>query len=1282
MQQPVDIKHFSGFMNTDDALPNIGANHHRFAFNGRFRGSGNSLRFENVEGTTLLNNPHLPSGYNECIGGFYDELRQKIYSFSYSSIGLHAIYQYNLITAVWNRVLMVGFNTDGDILGFNLNTPVYAVKMLYGDTIQGDTLYWNNCQSEPCQINIERAIAGSYGTVKRSFIDVIKKPASIVPSVVFENDNTVTVNNFRKNLLQYRVRQVFLNKEKSVTSTRSVIPLPIGYLDTNIDKDPTKNCRVAIVIPTGDSDVTDLEIIAAISGKDIEGVALPNQFSDPFLIASLNKAQLGIPDNDLYTYRFYNNESYIPIDVEEGIQLFDYVPLKALCLEFLNGNVPIYAAITEGFNKSVVTGTSVSSSIAQQTTQYPFIFVASQSGDSAFGSGNIHIVVIGAIVIGDTFNVYTTNEILTYSAASANTNDVITGLALAAVANGFTVVSSDTENLVITKTGESLQGVNPVPVLIPVSDSFVYDRNSRYNYALNYFDEAGRTIGALTSNGMNFQTINYVELTGTPRIPSIEFSISSRPPLHARYYQIVRTKNLSKERKLEWVSDRTYKDATYAYISIESLNVFIEQNPFSKYLAFEPIPNDRIRFYKVLSGSVNTIYTAQDFEIVSQEINPTINAVVYPGQFIKILLPTTSSTFDFGTDAFFNYFIELYTPAKPASSGLELYYEFGERYSIGNPGTDTAYHQGKILNQTSDLSQPATFVFTQGDYYYRPRTINTGNVISLNLGAGTLSSSERLAQTLISQTIPNANYTVAENVTQGSFVNNFNSPGWTINVNTGTIVFTVKGTINVRAVNTTIQNFRIQFYVISGTSAVLYPLATQTGITAGDNVAFTVNTTITMPSNSRAFLVMNTADQDFRLDLVSGNLSISENSKIYTIGVIDSNFSDYFESAINSNGRSWIVDENAAQVFNPALMRWGLAFQPNTNINQANRFKGLNFNEADRSRGSIQIMKVRGDRLLMFFERGVAVTGIYSKFLQTREGSNVVTATDEIITKNNFNFYDGLFGVGNQPTGLVSSKSVDYFIDPVRGYQLRLGNNGLTVISEIYKGQFYIQPLFIPYNRPYVKGTGGKSKIMGYYNYFEEEYVSVLEGGTYNGSEILSYTFSFNEKRNSYCSFFDFHPEWILSGEDITYSWNGGQMYSHTNKAKYANFYGTQYYPSITIPFNDREIYKKTYLSMGYQSNKLWTAPQAGDILTTSLDNPNGSEQISKLKEFNFQVIESEAIAAFMRDINSRPDKRDAFYNGDYLKGVALQLKLTYFGADFAFLYLPYIKYALSAPNL
>ena len=219
---------------------------------------------------------------------------------------------------------------------------------------------------------------------------------------MYENDATVTVNNLIKKLFKIKYDFEYDDFEKSVTSSQSELPLPVNYADVAIDKDPTKNCRIAIVVQTGTSRVKKIRISVAQN--------IGNIFSDYFLVKVIDKNLESVSDNDIYTYRFYNNQAYNYIPIQHSILAFDWVPQKAYTQCLPNGNTLCYGAITEGYNLAELDGTSSVSTITQRTTQLPYVFVASQSGDSGFGTGNIHIVVLGSIVVGDTFNVYTTTE--------------------------------------------------------------------------------------------------------------------------------------------------------------------------------------------------------------------------------------------------------------------------------------------------------------------------------------------------------------------------------------------------------------------------------------------------------------------------------------------------------------------------------------------------------------------------------------------------------------------------------------------------------------------------------------------------------------------------------------------------------------------------------------------------------------------------------------------------------------------------------------------------------
>jgi len=1260
----IELKNFTGIMDTDSPNENIGAGSIKMGRNIRFRGDKGNYRIENIEGSTLL--PcNLPAGVNECIGSYYDELRQRIFYFLYNSNAVHSIRYIDLDTQDITNLLVCGTNTDGDILGFTLDGKIYDVKMLYGDTEQGDTLYFNNSQSEPCQINIERTVAGTYGTMTRDFLEVIKYPANRPPYVTYGDDNTVTVNTLRKKLFRFMTRPVYYSREKSVVSMKSELPLPINATDTTIDKDPTKNCKISIVYETLGADVEKIEILGQVSGKsDENGVVDPNAFSDPFLIQTIDKAALSLSDNDIATFVFYNDQAYTEIDPEDAIQLFDLVPLEANSLEMLNGNVPIYGGITEGFDLIPITSTVTPNPIARVDTQLPYIFVGSQSGDSAFGTGNIHIVIVGTIGIGYVFTFITTNETITYTTLVATTTDAINGLSASAVVAGFTVVSSDSENLVITKTGESFQEVVRAAPILAVTNGPAYNWNDKEALGTVYFDKAGRTNGVITKQTMSYQTLNYTESGGVPNITQLSLSISTRPPDWAYYFSIVRTKSLAKLKFLYWVSDTTYKDTEFAWISIENLNTFIEKNkPNSNHLAYDFAPGDRIRFIKVLSGSVNTVYTNQDFTIIGQELSPTINSIVRPGQFIKIALPTTSATFDFGTSAFFNYEIELYTPAQSVANSLNKYYEIGERYTIGNPTLSTRYHQGMTQNQTSDLVTPASFTLNKGDFYYRNRQINVGSEYTYEITP----YEQGIGRTTLYLNFTDQTYT-DPNITPGSspnaslvgFVLASNTDRAILNITSGTYDFRIKGSI---AVNFNDFGEIFSYYLQDSNGNVTYLVAPTgfTGITQGPHV-FDFDVTFSLTGPVRLFIfAFSSGDYTNSKSYSTSEIKITRQLP-FTVPVIDANYSDYFESEVNSNGRPFIEQPGAARSYNPILLRWGRPNIINTNINEVSRFTVLNFDEIDLTKGDIMLLSAENRILNVLQKRGCGWYAIYAKVLQDTKGENVITTTDEILTRNNIQYLAGTYGIGDGKGSFAKTKLGYFFTDSVRGYQVRRSMDGLTPINEIFFGQYMIRNIITKYNDGYLRPNGALAIILGYYDYFEEQYVVFCQSGTYDGVTIPDNNFAFNEKRKGYATFFDYNPEWIICAQDITYGWKDGQLYIFNNTTNYGKFFGIQTYPSITLVFNSKESMRKTFNNLSYQSDEPWESPDNGDILTSEINDQTGLRQISALIAEDYKQRGNYLDAALLRDANSMADAREALLDGDYLSGTWLEAKLTYFG--------------------
>ena len=508
----------------------------------------------------------------------------------------------------------------------------------------------------------------------------------------------------------------------------------------------------------------------------------------------------------------------------------------------------------------------------------------------------------------------------------------------------------------ITKTAESLQRILSTPVTRVVTDSFVFDDSSRYEPALIYFDENGVSAGAIIKEGLSVQTDEYNKSGSDRLINKISLSISSRPPLDASYFHVLFSKNTTHSSLLEWVSDRTFKDAEFAYIGIENLNTFIKKNPTSP-LAYGFNEGDRVRFMQVLSGVVNTIYTDNDFEIQGQLFNPEINGVVREGQFIKIALPTTSGTFDFGTSDFFNYFIKIYTPAKSVANGLDLYYEVSERFTIGNAGTVTAYHQGMLQNQTSDLVTPATFEFTKGDDYLRTRIINTGaeyiyKVTDGEEGVGRLT----VGLTYDSSTYTDANITTGDSPLQDlvGFTIASNTDRAILTIGTGTFNFRIKGTLNV-----TFSDFgeAYGFYFANNLDEQTYFVPIQ-GIAQGSH-SFPFDVTLSLTTGQRLFILgYSVGDYTNSKSFSITDFTITRELP-FTQTVIDPNFSDFFASAVNSYGRAWVYDPDAKQTYYPTLRRTGGEYQQDTTTNNINRFYFDAQDTYNRSFGDIRKLFVR-----------------------------------------------------------------------------------------------------------------------------------------------------------------------------------------------------------------------------------------------------------------------------------------------------------------------------------
>lgn len=428
----------------------------------------------------------------------------------------------------------------------------------------------------------------------------------------------------------------------------------------------------------------------------------------------------------------------------------------------------------------------------------------------------------------------------------------------------------------------------------------------------------------------------------------------------------------------------------------------------------------------------------------------------------------------------------------------------------------------------------------------------------------------------------------------------------------------------------------------SYTKQVFYEFGEKYNITGGYHTGNVQNQTVSLP----AITSFTEGDVYYRNREFNTGLFL-----INIQGIIqDSNYSDFFLSSVNSNGRGWIIDENAKTEYNQVLVRWGGKYQSGTNLNALNRFRPTDFDEVDRTKGDIRRFKTRDRILRVFQDRGVGQYGIYSRFIQNNEGVPELVTTNEIITSNNIQYYQGTLGLGGYPTNLCSSTIADYFNDVVTGREVRLSGDGLTDLGLLYKGQFYLSNLVTPYNKQILRSNGKIAKVMKYWDSFENDAHTVLQAGNLTGGGAYEdYNYSFNESRNAFCSFYDEHPEWALSADDVVYSWVGGQMYKRSSDVSYCQFYGIDYSAYITVVFNQNLLEKKSPLSVTEVASDIWDCP----VIYTNVKTYGTQRQQSHLVSANFTILEGDPSSAFFKDEFSR----GGWINGDSLKGNWVAIK-------------------------
>ena len=961
-----------------------------------------------------------------------------------------------------------------------------------------------------------------------------------------------TINNLRNKLFQFTYRYVYNNNEKSVWSTKSIVPLPQQPTTQFTDNVFSNNASISISITTGGVNVQKLEIAFR---------EITNGFtSDWYLITQIDKLSSVILDNDIFTFKFYNDSIYPLLDVIETAQLQDFVPQKANAAELANGNVLLYAGITEGYDKTdmIMNVATTSDSTGFFTDNAGLLFFATCNGIDSGSTGTTMKVYVFGTGTNNTGNVSVLNNPagtyvinaqnlagldigISYVVSSSTpllVSTLLTNIRTALIAKGWTVtILNNIITATYTTSGGFLllsSGVKYYATSSPANPdntTFANAADSGYQYAIQYFDAEGRTIGAQTDSDNNaaFNTPSSIE---NIRFCQTFLNIYNRPPLDARYYQILRSNNTTYNKRLFWISKAAYSSINvinstiqrFAYIDVSNIQTYNEQiSSTTNVVSYNYTEGDRIKFlkrYDVANASF-ILPTQYDYEILGTQgsieynIGSNTNTYTATGNFLKIrFIPgeMDSLYFNFnGTEDFQHYQILLYNYTSSVAPNQRLFYEFGKCFGIGNPGTSNAYHIGLERTQTAAIgpNHYATISGTNGDLFYRKRTVPYSDDYTEQVNSTTLSNPSATDVKTLSITanppITNTAYEILNQITQaasfaaGSFPLFASSGYFFYNKSASSFITNFKGTFKIESGG--VSFFSLYAIICTASSKYrvnLLPVEINSVTQAGE-FTYEMDTNISVPPNSKVWVVGQTIDDstpgntitifDFPLEF-----SIVKNN---TIDIIESSFSDNYNLITNSNGRASVIDENAAKRYFPTLIRFGQAYQFNTNINGTNRFFYENFDEYDRSFGDVIRLHVRDRYLKVYQKFKVGNVPILTQIVKDSANNPLQANTDVLINK--IQYYAGDYGIGDAATSLAWNNFADYFVDNYRGVVCRLSQDGITPISIINRMNSFFVATLSPYRQALNNGlvqTGvymGNPCIYGVFDAYTNKYIIAME---------------------------------------------------------------------------------------------------------------------------------------------------------------------------------------------
>ncbi len=1109
-----------------------------------------------------------PAGTNICIGSVKDIQNNAIIYFVFNSNGDHQI-----------RRFFPDLGTDqliiqSDVLNFQSTSKIYHVNIV------GELLYWTDGWFEdygygannllnynpPRKINIAKAIAGDPGYAPLTFetLDRIKYQPPYPPTLKYGYDPGISYNYIFGKMFQVASRYTCDDKEVTTWSSLSKVLLPAYTFKNPSSNNPTYDLNentIIITFDTGSEIVTDIELAVRSSITNVDGGA------SYFIIAKLNKAELGIPDNTTFDYTYEGIALKQNLLADDYLRPFDFVPQISKAQEYAGGRLVDWNEV-ENYD-------------------------------------NVDIDVEGEMI-----RYYKTGYL-------RETSPLVPGLTYG-----------------VPWGGGYLPPVTNIDLAFPLT---TFKSDGAYQYGIVYYDRAGRS-------GIVNTKEEYIILTPQYDVDADPFGgmwmdplklrlmINNPPPIWAKYYQIVLTKELTYVKKTMFgISAYNYDSKDCQIILPETLTYNFDEGDRIRFIAINTVPTaDLSATYPIFDTSANlasnnqgalpwrdTALNCEESLYSSSFINSTTfqiqsydtatNRIKFSTEDNQSLLLQGIKGFRelFGASSNYFYVVEIFNKNRNETDN-KIFYEVGEKFEIGDAYLSTRYHKGPVQDQDIAGGVPAIVDVFGFDAYVRFKR-QTSQLQNLFLDG-----------------IYGSQYGLI----------GFSPSSW----------FIPYGQLPIYGLLDLTQCIPLQISLgnmpIPSTVVTLEYQASYNGPSPPDPFQqFYTN------PNLGAYL------GDFYGFTIPGPVQ-------FMTWVEDEAFADDFPSTVYNDGRLNSNLETLGRKDYFARGRWSEQLFENTLINGLSTVFGGSYKDLSERYNGVSRIRQVGDTLRIRQKSKMTSFYLNKNMLNVNEGVPSVGQSSDFLSSPNL--YDEEYGSSSPGADIDNGIRTNYLIDLLRGIVIRDAGNKPGIISgdsdnakDPFKMTKYFRDLF-----KQIREAGEENfNIIAAWDDFSSLYTLTIQ----NLGQVdlpQSQTIVFHEPTNRWKSFMSYIPEWYETLGKYLVSFKNGQPYIHYENPLYNNFYGVQYGQELRVTANLGRNTIKVFNNLDLYSNIAWEIPTI--TIPSGPNYPNG--MLSKIPAARFVAKEGVFHAPFFRDQNDPKYSSSAVIaltQGRRLRGETIELTMT-----------------------